>query len=136
MGRVIGMTGITEILHMLDWHMPPEVQSKGRKLARSIETITPFLQPLTPKYNKNVWDNCAIIIATRSDKEIQPHLVEILEWLQDMNWPGAFCILNRLLEYSDDCSIHSAVNTCIEKAKSRDDETWERNLYALVQERN
>lgn len=43
------MVDITEIMDMLDWHMPPEIQSKGISFARNTETIIPFIQPLTPK---------------------------------------------------------------------------------------
>lgn len=46
------MVDITEIMDMLDWHMPSEIQSKGISLARNTETIIPFIQPLTPKHNK------------------------------------------------------------------------------------
>lgn len=126
------MVDITEILDMLDWHMPPEVQTKGIYLAKNIETISPFIQPLTPKHNKNVWENCAVIIAERNDESLTPHLVELLEWLQDMNWPGAFRILHRLKEYSDRKSISSAINICIKKAKTCDDEVWESNLHMLL----
>ena len=117
---------------MLDWHMPTEIQYKGISLARNIETITPFVQPLTPKHNKNVWENCAVIIAEKSDENLKPYLIELLEWLQDMNWPGAFCIQKRLQKYSDNNSIHSAINVCIEKAKDGGDEVWESNLYLLM----
>ena len=55
----IKIADITNILDMLDWNMPAEIQFKGISLARNIETIIPFIQPLTPKHNKNVWDNCA-----------------------------------------------------------------------------
>lgn len=44
------MADITEIMDMLDWHMPSEIQSKGISLARNTETIIPFIQPLTPKH--------------------------------------------------------------------------------------
>lgn len=127
------MVDITEIMDMLDWHMPPEIQTKGISLARTIETIVPFIQPLTPEHNKNVWKNCAVIIVEKSDEKLKPYLVELLEWLQDMNWPGAFCILDRLQRYSENNSIHSAINICIEKAKDRGDEVWESNLYLLLQ---
>lgn len=125
------MVDITEIMDMLDWHMPTEIQTEGISLARNIETITPFIQPLTPQHNKNVWENCAVIISERSDEEIKPHLPEVLEWLQDMNWPGAFCILNRLKNYSDKNSILSAINVCVQKAKECNDEVWEDNLLTL-----
>ena len=123
--EAIKMVDITEIMDMLDWHMPSEIQSKGISLARNTETIIPFIQPLTPKHNKNVWGNCAVIISERSDEEIKPHLPEMLEWLQDMNWPGAFCILNRLQKYSDENSLCNAINVCIKKAKKCRDEVWE-----------
>lgn len=126
------MVDITEIMDMLDWHMPSEIQSKGISLARNTETIIPFIQPLTPKHNKNVWGNCAVIISERSDEEIKPHLPEMLEWLRDMNWPGAFCILNRLQKYSDENSLCNAINVCIKKAKKCRDEVWESNLRLLL----
>lgn len=123
------MVDITEIMDMLDWHMPTEIQTEGISLARNIETIIPFIQPLTPKHNKNVWENCAVIISERSDEEIKPHLPEVLEWLQDMNWSGAFCII--LKNYSDKNSILSAISVCVQKAKSCNDEIWEDNLLTL-----
>ena len=56
----------------------------------------------------------------------------MLEWLQDMNWPGAFCILNRLQKYSDENSLCNAINVCIKKAKKCKDEVWESNLRLLL----
>ena len=91
------MVDITDIMDMLDWHMSSEIQSEGISLARKTETITPFIQPLTPRHNKNVWGNCAIIIAEKSDQDLEPYLIELLEWLQDMNWPGAYLIYDRLI---------------------------------------
>lgn len=120
-----------EILDLLDWNMPSEVQAKGISLAREAKTIVPFLQPLTSKHNKNVWDNCAVVIAEKSDEELRPYLVELLEWLQDMNWPGAFCILDRLKKYADHDSLCKAVNVCIQEARKGCDEIWESNLSAL-----
>ena len=130
------MVDITEIMDMLDWHMSSEIQLEGISLARNIETIIPFIQPLTPKYNKNVWGNCAVIISERSDEEIKPHLPEVLEWLQDMNWPGAFCILDRLQKYEDIDSLNKSLMICLRKAKMLNDETWECNLNMLLQNRH
>lgn len=126
------MVDILEILDMIDWNKPVETQSKGISLASKFENIVPFIQPLTPKHNKNVWENCAVIISQKSDEEIKPYLVELLEWLQDMNWPGAFCILDRLCKYSDNNTIFEAINTCIEKAKESRDDVWNSNLHLLL----
>lgn len=119
------------VLNMLDWQMPLEVQLKGISLARNIETIIPFIQPRTPKYNRSVWKNCALIIAEKNDEKLKPHLVELLEWLQDMNWQGAFCILDRLQKFSDNDSLYSAISVCVERAKVHNDEVWESNLYLI-----
>ena len=127
------MADITEIMDMLDWNMSSEIQAKGIALARDMESIVPFIQPLTPRHNKNVWDNCAVIISEKRDEELKPYLVELLEWLQDMNWPGAFCILNRLQKYADHDSIRSAVNISFENARKCKDEVWESNLSLLLQ---
>ena len=67
--------------------------------------------------------------ATKSNK---PYLVELLGWLQDMNWPGAFCILNRLQRYADNNSLRDAINICIEKARKCRNEVWEGNLCLLL----
>lgn len=126
------MVDILEILDMIDWSMPAETQSKGISLASKFKNIVPFIQPLTPKHNKNVWENCAVIISQKSDEEIKPYLVELLEWLQDTNWPGALCILDRLRKYSDNNTILEAINTCIEKAKESRDDVWNSNLHLLL----
>ena len=60
------MQDITEIMDMLDWHKLPEIQTKGMAQAKDAETIRPFIQPLTPEHNKNVWENCAAIIAEKT----------------------------------------------------------------------
>lgn len=130
----LDMADIAEILDMLDWHMPQETQSRGISLASNLGTIIPFLQPLTPEHNKNVWENCAVITANKSDEELKPYFAASLEWLQDMNWPGAFCILNRLQRCSNDDSIRSAIAVCIGKAKDCGDNVWERNLHLLLRE--
>ena len=119
---------IAEIFEMLDWNMPTDVQARGISYAKAIGTIAPFIQPLTPKYSKNVWDNCALIIAEERDEALTPHLLALLEWLQDMNHPGAFCILNRLEAYEEHDCIREAINTCLEYA----DEIWKENLLILL----
>ena len=122
---------IMEILDMLDWNLSAEIQCKGRALAKNEETIAPFIQPMTPEHNKNVWDNCAIIIAESEDEKLKPYLAELLEWLQDMNWPGAVCIFDRLRKYSDKKGVSNVIISCEIKAKNSSDDAWARTLSAL-----
>ena len=100
-------------------------------MAENVENINVFLQPCNKNYNKNVWDNCAIILSKRTDEELSPYLVELLEWLQDLHWPGAYCIFDRLQKYADDSSYDLAFNTCIKYAKALEDDVWESNLRML-----
>ncbi len=95
------MYSIDEIMDMLDWNNPEEIQAKGRKLAKHIRCINVFLQPGHEGHKKNVWDNCALILSERSDEELKPYMPELCRWLLDMNWPGAFCIWDRLLKFED-----------------------------------
>lgn len=36
------MASTAEIMNMLDWHMPPEIQAKGRELAKKVKQFFRF----------------------------------------------------------------------------------------------
>lgn len=124
------MVNIDYIMNLFDWNNSDENQNRGLELAKDVKCISVFIQPGSP-YGKNVWDNCAKALARKDDKELEPHLIALLEWLQDMNWPGAFCILDRLQKYKDDIYLDLCLTICLRKAKTLDDETWEYNLNML-----
>ena len=121
---------IEHIFNMMNWNNPEDVQAEGRKIAAETGLIEPFLQPLTPRYNKNVWDNCAAVLAEKSDGELIAYLPQLLEWLQDMNWPGAFCILEleRLKHYSDKKALDEEIAKTKVKAENEKDDVWVSNL--------
>lgn len=127
------MKDITEIMDMLDWSNPPDVQLQGRLLAKNIENLAWLMQPLTPKRSKSIWENCAIIIADKDDLMLEPYLTEMFEWLQDMNWPGAFLIWERLGRMSKE-SLQFAYEASLEKAIQTDDECWKDNLLDFWKE--
>ena len=122
------MTNIDKIMDMLDCNNSQAKQRKGIRLARNVRSINVFLQPLDQKHNKNVWENCAKILAERTDEELAPYLVPLLEWLQDMNWPGAFCILERMRSYAKDASYRSTLKYCLKQARRMEDDVWLENL--------
>ena len=47
------MYNIDEIIDMISWNQSTK---KGIALAKNIKKA--FIQPISGKYNKNVWDNC------------------------------------------------------------------------------
>ena len=125
------MVNIDYIMSLLDWNKSTNEQTEGIKMAKDVENINAFLQPCNKNYNKNVWDNCARILSKRTDEELSPYLIELLEWLQDLNWPGSFCILERLQKYADAPSFNLAFNTCLKYAQALEDDVWESNLRML-----
>ena len=98
-------------------------------MASNIKNLSVLVMPIE---NKSIWENCAKVLISKSDEELELYFFDLLEWLQDMNWLGAFCILNSLQKYSDNNSICNAINVCIEKAKKCRDEVWESNLWLLL----
>ena len=119
------MDSIDCIMQLLDWNRSKEDQSKGLDLARGVRSFNVFLQPRDNEFNKNVWDNCAIIISEKSDEELQPYLPELFAWLQDMTWPGASSILKRLKEFNKNTAYQTALSVSISHAKAEGDVLWE-----------
>ena len=103
------MTEIDAIMGMLDWNNSAEEQAAGLAQAAQVENFQVFLQPCTEHYNKNVWGNCAKALAMRSDAELDACLENLLAWLRDMNWPGAFLILERLQAFQNSAALHRAI---------------------------
>ena len=130
----IKMNNIDYIMDLLDWNNSTEVQAKGIELAKKVKNINVFLQPCNRKHNKNVWENCAKVLSTKTDEELTPYLIELFEWLQDLNWPGAFCIMERLKKYGDNSSFSFSFDICIKCAKALKDDAWESNLYLIRRE--
>lgn len=125
------MHGIDEIMDMLDWNNSPDVQERGRMLAKEIRCINVFLQPGHEGHGKNVWDNCAMILTDRPDSELRPYLHNLFEWLIDMNWPGAYCIWERLKRYTDKEWFDYVLNDCINEAKALGEDIWLDNLLEI-----
>ena len=69
------MINIDYIMSLIAWNKSINEQSDGIKMAEEVENINVFLQPC----NKNVCDNCAKILSKRTDDELSPYLVELLE---------------------------------------------------------
>ena len=68
--EIANTVNIDTIFSMLDWNAPEATPAQGRMRARNVRSINMFLQPQMGKHNKNVWDNCARILAERSDDEL------------------------------------------------------------------
>ena len=92
---------IDRILELIAWNQPEEAQRRGIAMAREVKCIKAFFQPACHEYGKNVWDNCAVIIYRRSDEELKYYISDMLLWLEDLNWPGAERIQERLKQFRE-----------------------------------
>ena len=110
---------IEEIYKMLNWENPPSIRLEGARLAREIHDLSLLIQPPAPP---SVWEYCAEILSEKSDVALEPYLDKLLEWLQDINWPGAFTIANRLKIFSGEKLKQSLENAIAESNKMPNEE--------------
>ena len=80
---------------------------------------------------KNLWDNCARILYTKSDDELRPYLSKLPEWIQDLNWPGAMTILERLQQFERDEVFAAVVGEFKRCVQAIGDELWWNTLTEL-----
>lgn len=126
-----------EIYSMLDEELKQEVQDRGIELACETREIEKFILPMHPHYNKNIWANCARIIEKKTDKELERYLPELLEWLQDLNWPGAFEILNRLKRFDGKILVKPYMKAFeLILKKDKDNQEWGDTLSALIENKS
>ena len=114
--------GIDELFAMLRSDMDEVTQAEGRRLAKEVKHPSVFLQPVE---DKSVWENCAQILAEKTDNEL--YYFEMFEWLQDMTWPGALTIYARLERVPGE-KIGHAYSYCVKRAIKLEDAEW---LYSL-----
>ena len=91
---------IKEIYKMLHWHSSFGDQLRGIKLAREIDDLSLLVLPCVDGESKSLWDNCARALFELSDDRLEKQLPGLLEWILDLNWPGALIILDRLMIFS------------------------------------
>ena len=132
---------IDEIYNLLTWdnqlsHEENETKAKkGIEAAQQIKNLFPFIQPIIvpPEASKRVWESCAKVVAMRSDEELEPFLIMLLEWIQDLNWPGALTIYDRLSQIPYQ-TIKFAYAYSRKKAEDTSDQYWMEVLEELYEE--
>ncbi len=121
---------INEIYKMLNWENSADVRSEGIRLAKELKDLSLLIQPPAPP---SVWECCAQILCQKSDSDLEPYLSGLLDWLHDLNWPGAADILNRLMIFSGKMLKESFIASC-DSAIGLGDEgiMWLCNLAELL----
>ena len=111
---------IDTLFEMLDERKPIELQEEAIREARKIKSLSIFMQPIEYKLS---WKTCAKVICEKTDEELNKYTCEMLEWLQDINWPGAFLIMERLEKMEPQFLVH-AVGYQVKQALLLKDNEW------------
>ena len=111
---------IDTLFEMMDEGQPVEVQEEALREARKIKSLSVFMQPREYGWSG---ENCAKVICEKTDEELNKYTCEMLEWLQDINWPGAFLIMERLEKMEPQFLVH-AVGYQVKQALLLKDNEW------------
>lgn len=78
---------IQKLIEDLSWDNPKDVVDKAINQLLKIddEQVTLLLQPV----NKSCWENAAKVLQMIGYPRNKLALPGLIEWLRDMNWPGA-----------------------------------------------
>ena len=123
--------GIDEIYQLFMWDNQLSIEEneineqKGIDAAKQIQNLFPFMRPIVvpPEKSKSVWDPCAKVVAMRSDEELRPFILNLLEWIEDPNWPGALIIYERLTQMPY-AAIEPALQFSRKQAQQRNNSGW------------
>lgn len=127
------MSNIDEIMHLINWNQSSAEQARGISLARDIKCIKCFFQPLGLNENKAVWQNCAKVICYHDDSELELYLVDMLLWLEDINWPGSELILNRLIAFKRVDMLAHHLSTLVPVLVYKNEFNWLITLARLLE---
>ena len=125
------MVDINKIYEMLNWKNSLEVQLKGISSARDIKDLS-FL--IKPPADPSVWEQCAKILSEKSNEELEPYLEKLFEWIEDLNWPGAYDIYERI-KILPSCKIYSIYSYNLKKAIQQEDYPWKFSLKLFASEK-
>ena len=92
--------------------------------AKKIKNLSVLFQPIE---SKSIWENCAKVLASKDDEKLSFYLLDLFKWLQDLNWPGADIIYERLLKMPKQ-HIETAHRISLSIAENSKDMVWEKAL--------
>lgn len=113
----------------LSWNVSKDLQQKTMQNIISNKKF-PYKNLLQPNGRKDCWENCANILICLDDDNLIDLLPGLLEWLQDLNWPGAKIILERLKKMPIE-KINIALREAKKEAIQTNDQEWMENLEEL-----
>jgi hypothetical protein len=95
---------LNEYIKNLNWEEPQYLQDYAISMLINIEDskLHGLLQPIS----KSHWKNAAIVLKKIGYPRVKSIIPELLQWIQDMNWPGAQEIVDLLVTIDDKIVPH------------------------------
>lgn len=116
----------------LDWNYPQEENELAiNKLVDIDNNYMDML--LQPRCIKCYWDNAATVLKKIGYPRIEPIIPGLLEWLQDLNWPGAQTVVDIFRDIDNDV-LKPYIRDALIRADDEDDEMWIYWLKYLIEE--
>ena len=109
--------------------------NKAIEEGKKIKCLDSFILPYFERGSKGVWDECAIILSSKTDEELKPYIRKIMTYLQDLNWPGSLKIFERLIKIKGKW-FDEELNYMLDYTKQIKDECFYEVLEELKVERN
>lgn len=91
---------------------------------------------ILPREGKSHWTGAALVLCELDDARFVQLLPDLLVWVQDMNWPGAEIVFDRVKAISAEYVARrlAILEAVLQQAKDDHDEEWVDNLIALRSE--
>ena len=118
------MLDIDTIFTMISNYDDEEMQKRGIEEGKRVKALSVFILPMEGKV---LWENCAKILISKSDKELECYFMSLFDWFQDLNWPGAYLIYDRLKTVPEK-ELLPSFKIALLMAKKRHDTIWEQAL--------
>lgn len=131
---ILVMVDIDYILEMLDSRKSIDEQEKGMVMARKLKNLRVFFRPKNIKDYKCCWENCAKIIAERSDDELRYNLVNLFEWLREKDGNDVKILIKRIKEFKMDVRVDDLITFYKKKARLLNEEDWYQHLCQISDE--
>lgn len=112
---------VEELIKALKWDAPDSEQKTAFERLIYIESglVQMLLQPI----NKDYWENAAKLLRLIEYPRNKLAIPGLIEWLQDMNWPGAIEAKETLMQIEKNILI-PYIEEALLKAKQQDDTVW------------
>lgn len=109
--------------------MPKEIQEKA--IDQLVLLYTELMVKLIQPSDKSCWDNAAKVLMRIGCPTNEIILAKLLEWLKDMNWPGAL-IVREILKTVDLKILLPHIKGALKSAANDKDFIWIAWLKELI----